>query len=186
MAEAHAVRTLPVLASAAGWRTLDARSCWSLRVDLATAAAPVATAGLPLSVDACRAVTMGDWSALWLGPDEQLLVGPHAAHAQLAPRLAPALDGIAHSLVDVSHRQAAIELTGDAATTLLATGCPLDLDASVAPVGFCTRTVYAKAEVVLWRQAPQQFQLQAWRSFLPYVTGLLALGSRELAANQNL
>jgi sarcosine oxidase subunit gamma len=42
--------------------------------------------------------------------------------------------------------------------------------------------VYAKAEVVLWRQGTQQFQLQAWRSFLPYVTGLLALGSQELVA----
>jgi heterotetrameric sarcosine oxidase gamma subunit len=41
--------------------------------------------------------------------------------------------------------------------------------------------VYAKAEVVLWRQDAQRFQLQAWRSFLPYVTGLLTLGSQELA-----
>jgi sarcosine oxidase subunit gamma len=182
MLERKAVRTPPARASAAGWRTLDAQSCWSLRVDLAAAASPFNAAGLPLSVDACRAATRGEWSALWLGPDEQLLVGPESAHAQLAPGLAAALEGIPHSLVDVSHRQAAIELSGGGATTLLAMACPLDLDLSVAPVGFCTRTVYAKAEVVLWRQAPQQFQLQPWRSFLPYVTGLLAIGSRELAA----
>jgi sarcosine oxidase, subunit gamma len=183
MAERTAARTRPAPASAAGWRTLDAQSCWSLRADLAAAGTALATAGLPISVNACRAVTQGDWSALWLGPDEQLLVGPESAHAQFAPRMAAALDGIAHSLVDVSHRQAAIELSGAGATTLLAMACPLDLDLSVAPVGFCTRTVYAKAEIVLWRQAPQQFQLQPWRSFQPYVTGLLALGSRELAAS---
>ena len=181
MAEQNAVRTMPPRASATGWRALDAQSCWSLRVDLPAAAGPFAVAGLPLSVEVCRAHRSGEWNALWLGPDEQLLVGPESAHAQLAGRVAGALDGIAHSLVDVSHRQCAIELSGASATTLLAMACPLDLDLSVAPVGFCTRTVYAKAEVVLWRQAPQQFQLQPWRSFLPYVTGLLALGSRELA-----
>lgn len=181
MASLAASRTLPTRASGAGWRTLDPQSCWSLRVELAAAAGPLAAAGLPLSTEACRAVTLGEWSALWLGPDEQLLVGPDLGQAQLAPRLAAALDGIAHSIVDVSHRQAAIELTGEKATALLAMACPLDLDPRVAPVGLCTRTVFAKAEIVLWRQAPQQFQLQAWRSFLPYVTGLLALGSRELA-----
>ena len=180
MAERNAARTPPSPASAAGWRTLDAHSCWSLRVDLAAAAAALATAALPVSVNACRAVAQGDWSALWLGPDEQLLVGPESAHTQLAPRITAALEGIAHSFVDVSHRQCAIELSGAGATTLLAMACPLDFDLGVAPVGFCSRTVYAKAEIVLWRQAPQQFQLQAWRSFLPYVTGLLALGSREL------
>jgi sarcosine oxidase subunit gamma len=182
MAEPKAARTLPARASAAGWRMLDPLSCWSLRVDLAAAAGPMSAAKLPLAIDVCRAATHGEWSALWLGPDEQMLVGPDASHAQLAPRLAAALNGIAHSIVDVSHRQAAIELSGPGATRLLAMGCPLDFDLSVSPIGFCTRTVYAKAEVVLWRQDSQRFQLQAWRSFLPYVTGLLALGSQELAA----
>jgi sarcosine oxidase, subunit gamma len=182
MPDMPAARTLPARASAAGWRTLDPLSCWSLRVDLMAAAGPMAAAELPLAVDACRAETRGEWSALWLGPDEQLLVGPDSIHTQLAPRLAAALAGMPHSLLDVSHRQAAIELSGPGATHLLAMGCPLDFDLGVAPIGFCTRTVYAKAEVVLWRQDAQRFQLQAWRSFLPYLTGLLALGSQELAA----
>jgi sarcosine oxidase subunit gamma len=181
MADMKAVRTPPPPASAAGWRTLDPLSCWSLRVDVAAAASPMAAAALPLAVDVCRAATQGGWSALWLGPDEQLLVGPDSAHTQLAPRLAAALEGISHSLVDVSHRQAAIELNGPDATQLLAMGCPLDFDLAQAPVHFCSRTVYAKAEVVLWRQETERFQLHTWRSFLPYVTGLLALGSRELA-----
>jgi len=183
MVDMKAARTRPARASAAGWRTLEPLSCWSLRVDLLAAAGPMSAAELPLAIDSCRAAKRGEWSALWLGPDEQLLVGPDPAHAQLAPRLAAALDGIPHSLVDVSHRQSAIELSGPGATRLLAMGCPLDFGLGVAPVGFCTRTVYAKAEVVLWRQDEQRFQLQAWRSFLPYVSGLLALGSHELAAD---
>jgi sarcosine oxidase subunit gamma len=182
MADASAARTLPARASGAGWRTLDPLATLALRVDLAAAQAPLAAAGLPLSVDACRAVTGGAWTALWLGPDEQLLVGPDAAGMAGAANVAAALAAIPHSLVDVSHRQAAIELSGPDATRLLAMGCPLDFDSAQVPVGFCSRTVFAKAEVVLWRQEPQRFQLQAWRSFLPYVTGLLAIGSEELAA----
>jgi sarcosine oxidase, subunit gamma len=182
MADVQAARTPPLRASAAGWRTLDPQSCWSLRVDLKAAAASMAAAELPLAVDTCRAATRGEWSALWLGPDEQLLVGPDSAHRLLAPLLATALDRISHSIVDVSHRQAAMELSGPGATRLLAMGCPLDFDSSRMPIGFCSRTVYAKAEVVLWRQDVQRFQLQTWRSFLPYVTGLLALGSQELAS----
>ncbi|MDE2218997.1 MAG: sarcosine oxidase subunit gamma [Gammaproteobacteria bacterium] len=181
MPEAIATRIPPPRASGLGWRTLDPQSCWSLRVELAAAAGPMATAGLPLALAACRAATRGEWAALWLGPDEQLLVGMNSSHAQFEPRLAGALAGIAHALVDVSHRQAAIEIAGPDATRLLALGCPLDLHLSQAPVGLCTRTVFAKAEVVLWRQEADRFQLQAWRSFLPYVTGLLALGSQELA-----
>ena len=181
MAEMKAARTLPARASATGWCTLDPLSCWSLRVDLRAAAGPMSAAELPLAIDACRAVTLGEWTALWLGPDEQLLVGPDAAGTQLVPRLTTALDGVPHSLVDVSHRQAAIELSGPGATRLLAMACPLDFDSAQMPVGFCSRTVYAKAEVVLWRQEQQRFQLQAWRSFLPYVTGLLTIGSQELA-----
>lgn len=182
MTEPLARRTPPVRAGAAGWRTLDPLSCWSLRVDFAAAASGLTSAGLPLAREACRAQSQGEWSALWLGPDEQLLVGPISAHGQLAPRLAGALQGIASSLVDVSHRQGAVELSGPTAASLLAMGCPLDFDLPQMPIGFCTRTVYAKAEVVLWRQDAQRFQLQAWRSFLPYVTGLLAIGSQELAA----
>lgn len=182
MPEMKAARTLPVRASATGWCTLDPLSCWSMRVDLGAAAGPMSAAELPLAIDACRAVTHREWTALWLGPDEQLLVGPDAPGTQIVSRLTAALDGVPHSLVDVSHRQAAIELSGPGATRLLAMACPLDFDSAQMPVGFCSRTVYAKAEIVLWRQEPQRFQLQAWRSILPYVTGLLAVGSGELAA----
>jgi sarcosine oxidase subunit gamma len=33
----------------------------------------------------------------------------------------------------------------------------------------CTRTVLAKAEIVLWRTAPHVFKVEVWRSFAAYV-----------------
>jgi sarcosine oxidase subunit gamma len=38
----------------------------------------------------------------------------------------------------------------------------------------CTRTMLAKAEVVLWRTAPTRFRLEVWRSFAAYVSLYLA------------
>ena len=59
---------------------------------------------------------------------------------------------LAHSLVDVSQRQAGLAVDGPRARDLIASGCPLDLDPESFPVGMCARTLFAKAEVVLWRR----------------------------------
>jgi len=74
----------------------------------------------------------------------------------------------------------ALAVSGPQATTLLAAGCPLDLDASAFPVGMCTRTMLAKAEVVLWRTDPQVFRLEVWRSFVAYVSQFLGEAARGI------
>jgi len=149
--------------------------------------------GLEISSLACRAATQGapgaanqmavadriPVSALWLGPDEQLLLGPDGR--DFAAVLIPALRDMPHSLVDVSHRQTALEVSGPHATALLSVGCPLDLDLAACPVGMCTRTVLAKAEIVLWRTSEDVFHLEVWRSFAAYVSAFLAEAAREIA-----
>jgi sarcosine oxidase, subunit gamma len=143
----------------------------------------IAAAGEALGVSfpqqACRAATAGDRAALWLGPDEWLLLAPAPDGAGLRTRLEQAMDGKPHSLVDVSHRQTSIEISGADAVPALNAGCPLDLDPRVFPVGMCTRTILAKSEIVLWRTAPVNFHLEVWRSFAPYVWQLLEEASRE-------
>jgi sarcosine oxidase, subunit gamma len=139
--------------------------------------------GLAISQTACRAATNaavnGGPAALWLGPDEQLLLG--AEGNDIAAALGPALRELPHSLVDVSHRQTALQVSGPGAAVLLNAGCPLDLDPSAFPVGMCTRTVLAKAEIVLWRTAEDIFHIEVWRSFAAYVSRFLAEAAREIA-----
>jgi sarcosine oxidase, subunit gamma len=142
--------------------------------------AACAALGLDIPVEACRAASAREHSALWLGPDEWLLLAPVTQGASLAATLAGRLQGLPHSLVDVSHRQGALHLTGRYAATLLAAGCPLDLDASAFPIGMCTRTMLAKAEVVLWRTGAEAFHLEVWRSFLPYASLFLAEAARGI------
>jgi sarcosine oxidase subunit gamma len=88
--------------------------------------------------------------------------------------------GEPHSLVDISHRQIALEMSGPHAAWLLEAQCPLPLDLAAFPVGMCTRTIFAKAEIVLWRTAPETFRVEVWRSFSRYVVDLLTEIAREL------
>jgi sarcosine oxidase, subunit gamma len=143
------------------------------------AAAPVWGAGF--SETACRAVVQGPRATLWLGPEEYLLLGDAsplaASEFTIADALERAMGDLPHALVDVSHRQFALEVIGPQAATILSGACPLDLDIAEFPVGMCTRTVLAKADIVLWRVRENAFHLEVWRSFGGYVEGLL----REIA-----
>ena len=152
-----------------------------LRGGAAVRAAAEAAAGVGLPAEACRALTRGERAALWLGPDEWLLMAPETEGAALATSLQMALANVPHSLVEVSHRQSGCELRGPRAAILLSAGCPLDLDESAFPIGMCTRTVLAKAEIVLWRTAQQSFHLEVARSFVAYVSEFLAEAARASA-----
>lgn len=134
---------------------------------------------LPRGETPCRAVHNQGLAALWLGPDERLLIGPADTAAEMSGRLQQALAGLPHSVVETSHAQVGFELTGANAPTALNSGCPLDLDPASFPVDMCTRTVFAKAQIVLWRTAPDTFRVEIARSFAPYVTKILALAARE-------
>lgn len=135
--------------------------------------------GVQLPESACRANARDGRAALWLGPDEHLLLGPVAERDMLAAGLEAAMTGIAHSLVDISQRQVAWRLSGKRAGELLNTGCPLDLDIAAFPPGMCTRTILGKAQIVLWRQAAEEYHLEIWRSYSDYVRELLLEAARS-------
>ena len=133
--------------------------------------------GVALPEAACTADVAGDRAALWLGPDEWLLLAPPQQRDAIEEDFRTALGELPYSLVDVGERQIALTVEGPQAAVLLNCGCPLDFD--VIPVGFCSRTMLGKAEIVLWRLAPERFHIEVWRSFAGYVRLLLAEAGRE-------
>ena len=179
MVDLSTARQQPVVASSPLLRQLPAASRLVLRGGSPVLAAAADALGLARSEAVCRAVHKDARAALWLGPDERLLLGPADAGAEMAGLLQRALEGMPHSLVDVSHAQVAIEVSGAGAVTALNIGCPLDLDAAAFPIDMCTRTVFAKAQIVLWRTGPETFRVDTARSFAPYVTKVLALAARD-------
>lgn len=134
--------------------------------------------GVALPTAACRAEVAGERAALWLGPDEWLLLAPPGEVDTVFADLEDALGGQPHSLVDITHRQVALSVAGPQARDLLASGCPLDLAPGSYPVGMCTRTLFAKAEVVLWRRSAEEYHLETGRSFSGYVLGWLREAQR--------
>jgi len=127
--------------------------------------------GFALPQTACRSTSVVARHALWLGPDEWLLLC--APDDKLGEELAAALSGSPYSLVDVSCRQIALIIDGARAADLISAGCPLDLGSGAFPIGMCTRTLFGKAEIVLWRTGEAQFHMEVWRSFAGYVWGVL-------------
>jgi sarcosine oxidase subunit gamma len=137
------------------------------------AAAVGAAFGATPPSEPLRSHTAGSRSALWLGPDEWLLIAeesPLALGADLEEALAP----FPHALIDVSHRHSALVASGQGAARLLNAGVPLDLDLQAFPVGMAVRTLLTKAEIILWRRAPELFHVAFSRSFGPYVVAILA------------
>lgn len=152
---------------------------FSLRMDATLASA----AGRPADFDLTQPINVlreteaaqgGSRLSARLGPDEWLLLADNDGEGAdaLAENLTTDLRATAHTLVDISHRNIAIELIGDDAVDVLNTGCPLDLGDRAFPVGMATRTLFAKAEIVLLRvgtdQRPQ-FRIECWRSFGRYL-----------------
>jgi sarcosine oxidase subunit gamma len=136
------------------------------RFSLRVAQAP----GLPAAINS--SATANGQTAFRLGPDEFLLLLPEGK--------APAINiAEPHSLVDISHRQTAILLEGPQAADMLNAGCPLDLDERAFPIGMATRTMFMKADIVLWRTGSKNFHIEVWRSFAPYVWSLLEVIGQE-------
>jgi len=183
-----ALRTLATISEAPWLRRLPPATRLILQGGAAARAVAATAFGVAFAEQACRAVVGDGRATLWMGPDEYLLLDS-AVQPPLPPGMAPAAAAITAalgtmpaSLVDISHRQIALELSGEHAARILNGGCPLDLDLAAFPVGMCTRTLFAKADILLWRTAAETFQVEVWRSFAGYLSALLVEVSRDIVA----
>jgi sarcosine oxidase, subunit gamma len=138
-----------------------------------------AVAGFRIDQPILRSVSAGLRLAARLGPDEWLLLGPEAEAEAIAAEIEAGLDGRFFSLVDIGHRNVAIEVSGRHAAEALNAGCPIDLADAAFPVGAATRTVLGKAEIVLIRTGGESYRVECWRSFSTYVPGFLREAARD-------
>ncbi len=144
-------------------------------------AAVAARFGAAPPLRALASQTNGERAALWMGPDEWLLIAEAGADG-LFVSLEASLAEIPHALFEVSHSRCALEISGKDAARVLNAGVNLDLDLAAFPTGMVVRTLLAKAEIMLWRVAPEQFRLETGRSFGPYVAAALMRFAQDWAA----
>ncbi|TPN12021.1 sarcosine oxidase subunit gamma family protein [Mesorhizobium sp. B2-1-3] len=150
----------------------------SLRAPEASLAALSKALGVTLPKKPKTSVSKGGRTALWLGPDEWMIID-EAGNDPLADC---AKISALHSAVGISHRNVAISVAGPAAAAAINSGCPQDLSLEAFPVGAASRTILGKAEIVLLRTAQDAFRVECWRSFSDYVFTFLSEGARDAAA----
>ncbi|MGF9563285.1 sarcosine oxidase subunit gamma [Neorhizobium sp. JUb45] len=153
----------------------------NLRVRAEDVAALSAALGVDLPVRPKTSASANGRTALWIGPDEWLVIAEGNTDIGSMLVAAAAKSGALHSATDVSHRNTAILVSGAGAAAAINTGCPQDLSLQAFPVGACSRTIFGKVEIVLLRTAEDAFRVEVWRSFSDYAFGMLAEGARDAA-----
>ena len=143
-------------------------------------APPLAALGLPVPA-VRRMVRAGDRAALWMAPDEVLILGPDAALDAMAA-MAPALAGAHHLMADVTDARALFRIAGPRAREVLAKLCPVDLHPAAFGPGDVRRTRAAQVAAAIWAEGRDDFRLIAFRSVADYVAGLLAVSADPAAA----
>ena len=182
-AAAPSVERRPALAG----RTLSARGVKvemlppaeriSLRAPETSLGALSKALGMALPTRPKTSATKDGRTALWLGPDELMIID-EAGNDPLADC---AKVTALHSAVGISHRNVGISVSGPAAAVTVNSGCPQDLSLEAFPVGAASRTILGKSEIVLLRTAQDTFRVECWRSFSDYVFTLLSEAAGDAA-----
>ncbi|MFK0285960.1 sarcosine oxidase subunit gamma [Streptomyces sp. NPDC090499] len=107
--------------------------------------------GLQLPLEPDTVVHAGEVTAVWLGPDEWLVVGRPGTERDLEGRIRTAAGDApgAVSVTDVSAQRTTLLVGGPRARDLLAHGCALDLHPRAFGPGRCAQTTLARTQVVL-------------------------------------
>ena len=130
--------------------------------------------GGPLPDRPC-AVSLGESGrALWLGPDEWLIVAGDDAREKCLERLDRALQGRHGSVVDISAQRTVLELSGPRARDVLEKGCLLDLHPRAFGPGDCVGTVIARTQLYLEQlDDGPTYRLYILRSFARHMAAWL-------------
>lgn len=139
--------------------------------------------GFSLPTEPNTAGSAGGRSALWLGPDEWLIVGGEGEESLLNRVLNTALGDNFGAVVDVSGNRTVIELSGPAAREVLAHGCPIDLHPRSFGPGRCAQSLLAKAQVIIHQvNTAPTFHLYVRTSFAGYAAEWLLDAMTEYVA----
>jgi sarcosine oxidase subunit gamma len=147
----------------------------TLRGDLASkeVKAAVKTA-LGLAVPGQREALTGEGAAaLWMSPDELLLICGYDEAAQTLAALEAALKGQHFLAVNVSDARAVLRIEGAGAREVLAKLCPVDLAPRAFAPGMVRRTRMAQVPAAFWLDAAGVFHLICFRSVAEYAFNLL-------------
>jgi sarcosine oxidase subunit gamma len=154
-----------------------------LRVPLAEAARAAALMQLPSEP---LQSSVSDPAALWISPDQWLLVGEHLSADEIIAMCRARLAEMLHAATDSSDALASFVIEGADARNLLAMGSGVDFHRSVFAPGKCVRTRIAKLAVVVRAVGEQLFEVFVDRSASRYFREYLDRSARDCAVTARI
>jgi sarcosine oxidase subunit gamma len=148
--------------------------------DAAFTAAARDALGLDLPTTPNRVSEQAGLRAIWLGPDEWLIVARPGREQALVAELRRALAGQHFSVVDVSEARTVLVVAGRRAREALQKGTPMDLHPRLFQTGHCAQTALTKANVILHQTADDpRYEIYVTISFADYLWNWLERAADE-------
>ncbi|MEH6546939.1 MAG: sarcosine oxidase subunit gamma family protein [Sneathiella sp.] len=135
--------------------------------------------GLDLPLSPNTVSTGSGIKALWLSPDEWLVVAEDQKQNDLVWKLEKALIGEHSAINDVSANRTIFEITGENAHQVLMKSSEFDFHPRVFSPDNCVQTLIAKSQVIVEQTEPAAFHIYVRCSFGRYVGAWLAEACQE-------
>lgn len=135
--------------------------------------------GLDLPKSPRTTNTWGDMKALWLSPDQWLILCPGDKAQKILTELNAALKGIHSLAVDVSDMRAIIRLEGEHARTTVMKGTSIDLTHGDYPPGTVRRMKFAEVGALLHIIEDDVIEVYVFRSYADYTWEFLLKAGRK-------
>ena len=124
----------------------------------------------------------GTQGALWMSPDEAMLLCPYDTAPATADDLAAKL-GTAHALVvNVSDARSVFRIDGHLLREVIAKLAPVDMAPGAFEPGQVRRTRLAQVAAAFWMDDARSARLVCFRSVAAYVFGILSTAADEASA----
>ncbi len=121
----------------------------------------------------------GDMKALWLSPDQWLILCPGDKAQALTEQISAALKTIHHLAVNVSDMRAIIRLEGEHARTTVMKGTSIDLTHGDYPPGTIRRMKFAEVGALLHIVEENVIDVYVFRSYADYAWEFLLKAARK-------
>lgn len=120
-----------------------------------------------------KARLKGAQGALWMSPDELMLLVDYARVDDAIGKVEKALAGEHFLAVNVSDARALFEIRGAGVREVIAKLCPVDMAASAFQPGDFRRSRMAQVAAAFWMEDAETIRIICFRSVAEYVFGLL-------------
>lgn len=121
----------------------------------------------------------GARGAVWMSPDELLLLVPYGEAGEAVAALDAALAGVHHLAVDVSDGRAVIRLEGRGVREVLGKLTPADLTPAAFGPGQVRRSRLGQVAAAFWCESEERWTVVCFRSVGDYAFKLLAQSAAD-------